>query len=178
MTCGACLRRPPHVDSTLTALRYAYPVDRMVRTLKYGGAVVQGRVLGELLASHLSMRAGAWPDCVVPVPLARQRFQQRGYNQAIEIAGVLAKRLPISLRTDLVIRTRETREQAELDRKERRRNLRNAFAVRAALPGPHVAIVDDVITTGSTMNEVARVLKRAGAETVEAWAVARAGRLK
>ncbi len=178
LTCGACLRRPPRFDAALCALRYAYPVDHMVQRLKYSGAVAYGRVLGELLADRLGVHRAPLPDCIIPMPLAQQRFRERGYNQAIEIAAVLERRLPVRVRTDLVERIRHTHEQAELDRQQRRRNLRGAFAMCGELPGGHVAIVDDVVTTGSTANELARVLKRAGARRVEVWAVARAGREK
>lgn len=178
LICGACLRRPPRFDSTLCALRYAYPVDQMVQRLKYGGAVAYGRVLGELLADCVGRQGVALPACIIPMPLAQPRFCARGYNQAIEIAAVLERRLSVPVRTDLVERIRHTREQAELDRTQRRRNVRGAFAMRQKLPGGHIAIVDDVVTTGSTVNELARVLKRADARRVDVWAVARAGRPK
>lgn len=179
LICGSCLRRAPRFDSSLCALRYAYPVDRMIRQLKYGSAVVHGRVLGEVLAEYLGRsHRGTWPDCIIPMPLAQRRFQERGYNQALEIAAVIERRLPVHLRTDLVERSRETREQAELNRKQRRRNVRGAFAMIRELQARHVAIVDDVVTTGSTVNELARVLKRAGARRVDVWAVARAGKPK
>lgn len=178
LVCGACLRRPPRFDSVLCALRYGYPVDHMVQRLKYAGAVAYGRVLGELLAARVSDQAPSLPDCIIPMPLAHLRFRSRGYNQAIEIAAVLERRLAVRMRTDLVERVRDTREQTELDRLQRRRNVRGAFAMRSRLPGRHIVIVDDVVTTGSTVNELAGVLKRAGARRVEVWAVARAGRLK
>ncbi len=177
LLCGGCLRRPPHFDVARCAFRYAYPVDHLVRALKFRGAVTQARVLGELLAAHIADRSPqALPACLIPVPLARKRFQARGYNQAIEISRSIERRLGIPLRTELVVRMRETTEQAGMKKHQRRRNVRGAFTLTAALPAKHVAIVDDVITTGSTANELARVLKRAGADRVEVWAVARAGR--
>jgi len=177
LICGACLRRPPRFDSIQCAFRYAYPIDHMIRALKYRDAVAQGRVLGELLAAHIDrVHAGPLPSMIVPVPLAQPRFQTRGYNQAIELAGIVARRLQIPLRTDLAVRLRHTREQADLKRDQRRKNVRGAFAIAAAVNAEHVAIIDDVVTTGSTANELARVLKRAGARRVELWAVAKAGR--
>ncbi|HEY6641488.1 ComF family protein [Povalibacter sp.] len=179
LLCGLCLQRVPRFDAALCALRYAYPVDRMIRQLKYGNAVIHGRVLGEIMAAYVGrMHCGPWPDCVVPMPLAQKRFEQRGYNQAIELAAVIERRLPVRVRTDLVVRSRETLEQAELDRKQRSRNVRGAFSLSGELRGRHVAIIDDVVTTGSTVNELARVLRRAGARRVDVWAVARAGRMK
>jgi ComF family protein len=175
LPCGACLRRPPRFDATYCPFRYAYPVDRLVQAIKYRGAVAPGRVLGELVARGVQQRNEALPGILVPVPLGQQRFRQRGYNQAIELGRWLEKRLGIPMRTDLVARIRETGEQALLDRRERRKNIRGAFAVLRELPAMHVAVIDDVITTGSTVSELTRVLKQAGAKRVEVWAVARAG---
>lgn len=177
LQCGACLRRPPRFDASYCPFRYAYPIDHLVRGLKYSGAVAQGRVLSELLAQRIhATRTAALPEMLVPVPLAPRRFRERGYNQAMELARYVEQRLAVPLRTDLVVRTRETREQVALDKRERRKNIRGAFAALSKLPARHVAIIDDVITTGSTVNELARVLKRAGAQKVEVWALARAGK--
>jgi ComF family protein len=176
LTCGQCLRHPPRFDAARCVLRYAYPVDHLVRGLKYGGAAANGRVLGELLALHVSKgRDEPLPSLMIPVPLAQGRYCRRGYNQAIELGRSLEKRLQVPLRCDLVVRTRETLEQAGLKKRARRKNVRGAFALTGKLPAPHVAIIDDVVTTGSTVNELARVLKRAGARRVEVWAAARAG---
>lgn len=177
MMCGACVQRAPRFDACLAPYRYSYPLDHMIRALKYGGGVAHGRVLGDLFASRLrAVERSELPALLLPVPLGTARFIDRGYNQAIELAAHISKRLRIPLRADVLVRTRETREQAGLDRKARRKNLRQAFALRLPLPATHVAIVDDVVTTGSTVNEIARVLKRSGAECVEVWAVARAGK--
>jgi ComF family protein len=157
--------------------RYAYPLDHMIRGLKYGGAVAQGRVLGEIFSEYLGATPrDCWPQALLPVPLAARRFRDRGYNQAIVIAEFLQRHLSIPLHTNVLVRTRETLEQAGLDQRARRRNIRGAFALVRAVPATHVAIVDDVVTTGSTVNEIARLLKRAGVNQVDVWAVARAGR--
>ncbi|MFL6550839.1 MAG: ComF family protein [Povalibacter sp.] len=144
--------------------------------MKYRNAVAYARVLGDLLATQIAKRCNDLPDFIVPVPLADQRFRTRGYNQALEIGQRLERRLGIPMITDAATRTRETSEQAGLDQKARRRNIRGAFAIARKLTAANIAIVDDVITTGSTANELARVLKRAGAKRVQIWAVARAGR--
>ena len=176
--CGACLRKPPSFDRAVCPFLYAYPLTHLVRGLKFSGHVAHGRVLGELLASEILLRrAGSLPDLLIPVPLAQPRYRQRGYNQALELALCLQRRFGLAVRADLIERTRDTPEQAGLDRKARRRNLKGAFQMRAQLPAHRVAIVDDVVTTGSTANEVARVLKRAGAQHVEVWAVARAAKV-
>jgi len=177
LLCGACLRKPPRFQSTHCAYRYSYPIDHLIRALKYHDRLTHARVLGELLAQSLAcLRSEPWPEMLIPVPLAESRYRERGFNQASEVAEQLQNRLAIPVRADLLERKHVTREQAGLDRAGRRRNVRNAFAMCAPLSAKHVAIVDDVVTTGSTVNEIARVLKRAGAETIEVWAVARASR--
>lgn len=181
LKCGACLRRPPRFDCAVCPFLYTYPLDHMVRGLKYRDRVVDGRVLGGLLATAIETRgATVLPQRLIPVPLAPRRFRERGFNQAMEIAGVLEHRLSIPVMTDLLERARDTAEQAGLDRRARRKNIRGAFTLRqrpAGEPVPgHVALVDDVVTTGSTANEIARLLRRAGVERIEVWAVARAAK--
>jgi ComF family protein len=134
-------------------------------------------VLGQLFAQHVgATRRDPLPELIIPVPLAPRRYRQRGFNQAHELAGPLARLLRVPVRPDLVVRQKETLEQLPLDRKQRRRNVRDAFAAPAALPARHVAILDDVVTTGSTVTELARVLALSGAERIEVWAIARAGK--
>lgn len=175
--CGECAQRRPRFDRCIAPYRYAYPLDHIVRRLKYGGAVAEGRVLGGLLADRLmQLDASERPTILLPVPLGRARYVRRGYNQATELATVVSCRLGIEVCTDTLARSRETLEQAGLDRKARRKNLRKAFELLRPLRADHVAIVDDVVTTGSTANEIARVLKRAGTRRVDVWAIARAGR--
>jgi ComF family protein len=175
--CGACLHRPPPYVASIVPLRYAYPLDHLVHGLKFHRDLACGRVLGQLLARHiLSTRHEPLPELIIPVPLAPRRYRQRGFNQACELAMPLARLLRVPMRADLVVRQRETLEQLPLDRKQRRRNVRDAFAAAATLPARHVAILDDVATTGSTVTELARVLAQAGAGRIEVWAIARAGK--
>ena len=177
LICGACLLKRPRFHVCYSAFRYAFPIDHLVRGLKYREAVTHARVLGELLARHVRcVRRDSWPECLIPVPLASGRYRERGYNQAIELGRCLERTLGLPMHTHVVMRTRETVEQASLSQKERRKNVRRAFVVNGRLQEKHVAIIDDVVTTGSTVNEVARVLRHAGAKRVEVWAVARAAR--
>lgn len=171
--CGACLQRPPSFDACVAPFRYAFPIDRMIQRLKYGRELCHGRILGQLLARHLARR-DTRPELVIPVPLASRRYRERGFNQARELAAPLCRSLELTLRSDLVTRLRETREQAGLDRTERSKNMRDAFALVAPLHARHIAIVDDVVTTGSTVNDLSKLLRSAGAEWIEVWAVARA----
>lgn len=173
--CGACLTHPPVFDACVAPFRYDFPVDRMIQGLKYRRDLAYGRILGSLLARHLACRRTR-PDLVVPVPLASQRYRERGFNQARELARPVCGSLGLRLRSDLVVRHRETREQAVLDRNERLKNTQRAFSLVAPPNARHVAIVDDVVTTGSTVNEIAKVLRAGGAEWIEVWAVARAER--
>jgi ComF family protein len=175
--CGMCLRERPRFDTSFVPFRYSYPLDRMIQRLKYAGELPIGRLLGDLFAQRLKTeRSETLPEVIIPVPLAARRFRSRGYNQASELGRRIAKHCGIELRADVVERTRETLEQAALARAQRRKNVRGAFEVIAPLPYSHVAVLDDVVTTGSTVNELAKVLRKAGAKRIEVWAIARAGR--
>jgi ComF family protein len=165
------------IESGYVPFRYAYPIDHLVRGLKFRGELACGRVLGELFAARVLANAVTLPELIIPVPLARRRYLQRGFNQANELALPIQRATRIPVRNDLVIRHRETAEQATLDPASRRKNVRRAFTMVAPLPARHVAILDDVVTTGSTVAEVARVLRAAGAERIEIWAICRAGKL-
>jgi ComF family protein len=172
--CMACRRRPRQFDAAFAPYLYEYPVDRLVQRFKYQGRLEVGRVLAELLARALVSQIPVRPEALIPVPLARVKLRERGFNQALELARPIARALSLPVRTDLCTRVRVTQDQAGLAARERRRNVRGAFSVNnGAVPG-HIALIDDVLTTGSTCEELARELKRAGAARVEVWAVARA----
>ena len=164
--CGRCLAEPPHFDATVAAFWYAFPADALVQALKFGAELSLAPYLASLLAGKISDGA----DCVIPVPLSAARLRERGYNQAAEIARRLGKG-PVEL--ELCERARDGRPQVELPFAERRRNVRGAFRVRRDLKGATVAVVDDVMTTGATLDEIARGLKEAGASRVLNWVLAR-----
>jgi ComF family protein len=164
-TCGRCLADAPHFDATVAALEYAFPADALVHALKFRGELA----LAPLLAGLLSERIDSKVDLVVPVPLSRERLKERGYNQALEIARHLGKRVEI----DLCRRVRDTAAQVDLPFAERKRNVRGVFVVDENLRNAVVAVVDDVMTTGATLDEVARTLKGAGAARVVNWVLAR-----
>ncbi|MFZ5574933.1 MAG: double zinc ribbon domain-containing protein [Pseudomonadota bacterium] len=170
--CGACLRHPPAFDRTAAALVYRFPADRMIPRLKYHGQLALAPALGDCLADVL---AGApRPDRVVPMPLHPARLRERGFNHATEIARSVTRRLGLPLDLDSCRRIRDTPPQMGLGHDARRRNLRGAFACSAELGGERVAVVDDVMTTGTSLDELAAALKRAGAAEVDCWVVARA----
>ncbi len=170
--CGRCLANPPAFDRVRTPWLYAFPVNRLIGRFKYRGERVYGRPLAEMLAEQLANTGTCYPDCLLPVPMHAERQRQRGFNQAEEIALWLSDRLTIPVRRNSLTRTRQANPQSALSRRQRQRNLRGAFRVQGSLPA-HVAVVDDVVTTGATIEEIARILKRAGVETVEVWALAR-----
>ena len=175
LRCGQCLQHPPSYHSSFCAFTYHYPVAELIRRFKYGQHLACARLFGELLAQYLQQHhAAQWPECIIPVPLHHHRYHTRGYNQVIELGVFLHKRLHIPLRLDILTRLKNTPEQAGLSRDERLKNLRNAFGTRAVSIPTHVAILDDVITTGSTVTEVATTLRKAGVKHIEVWSVARA----
>ncbi|MCA1798490.1 MAG: ComF family protein [Xanthomonadaceae bacterium] len=173
--CGPCLRRPPPQSATVAAFAYAFPVDRLLLKLKFGNSLPPGRVLGELLAIAVRSTAPTLecPEAIVPVPLHPKRLRERGYNQALELARPVARALRIPV-LRACRRTRNTPPQSTLAGPERRRNLKDAFVAEPQVAGLHLAVVDDVYTTGNTIAAVTRALYRAGAASVVAWCVARA----
>jgi ComF family protein len=173
--CGRCIGDPPDFDATLAVFAYAFPADVLVQGLKFRGELA----LAPFLASELHAECGATGsapcgvDLVIPVPLHALRLRERGYNQAMEIARSIGARLGVPVAADLCERVRDTPAQLGLPWKERRENVRGAFSCRRALDGRRVAVVDDVMTTGATLGEVASTLKRFGAARVVNWVVAR-----
>jgi ComF family protein len=153
---------------------YDFPADHMIRALKFQGERVYGRVLGTLLGEARAADPRALPQLVLPVPLHRQRFAERGFNQAAEIARYAAKSLGLAMSERVLLRPHATLVQSELSASARARNVRGAFEV-VARPPARIALVDDVLTTGSTLREAARALQMAGAQSIEIWVAARVG---
>jgi len=172
--CGACLARPPPFAAAFAAFAYGFPLDRLMQAFKYGGRLSHAEFFATALGERVAQRpAGTpWPDALVALPLAEARQRQRGFDQATEIARRLARLTGIAMATGLR-RTRDTPMQAALPWKERAKNVRGAFAADPSVAGLRIAIVDDVMTTGATLDSAAKALLRAGALGVEAWAVAR-----
>ncbi len=171
--CGRCQRSPPPFDGCHSAFLYREPIAGLVGGLKFRGRLHQGRLLGELLARSLQAQPLDRPERLIPVPLHSERIRARGYNQALEIARWVARALTIPLDSESCRRTRATAAQSDLPLEERRRNIRGAFALVRPLGVRHLALLDDVVTSGATVSELAQVLKRGGVERVDVWAVAR-----
>lgn len=168
--CGSCLARRPHFDGASIPYLYAFPVDRLIRAYKYGGELRLAFLFGAALADEVVERV----DLIVPIPLTPERLRTRGFNQALEIARHVGKRHRTPVAAAACRRPGDAIPQALLPWRERERNVRGAFVCDADVTGLRVAVVDDVLTTGATLNALAKSLKRAGAKEVLAWVVARA----
>lgn len=169
-TCGACQKSPPHYDATLAPFPYAFPVAHLIQGLKYRHRLPLAGWLANEIALWI---ASPGVDCIIPLPLSAQRMKERGFNQAQEIARSLAQRLDLPLVPAACIRVLDSAPQASLPWKARQANVRHAFECRIDLTGKTVAVVDDVMTTGATLNEFARTLKLHGAQRVENWVATR-----
>lgn len=177
LICGECLKRPPAFDQVIAPWRFDFPVNSLITHFKHQSRWPLGRLLTEQLIRHLQHAYDEGlprPEVLLPVPLARKRLRQRGFNQAQMLADWLSPFLDIRVERDMLQRTLDTQSQQQLDAASRRRNLRQAFALTdGRQPGRHVAIVDDVLTTGATAEALARLLKRAGATRVDVYCLAR-----
>ncbi|WP_026145531.1 ComF family protein [Pseudomonas asplenii] len=178
LTCGHCLKQPPSFEQVIAPWIYHFPVDSLITRFKHQGQWPLGRLLAELLALALRERFDHGlprPDLLLPVPMAAKRQRQRGYNQAAMLMSWLGKSLAIPTDEQRLLRVQDTVAQQELNARARRRNLLNAFALApgAAVAGLHLALVDDVLTTGATAESLARLLLRAGARRVDVYCLAR-----
>lgn len=176
--CGACMRQPPAFDATIVAADYAPPTDRLVLALKFGNRLELAPLMAKMLRdATLRAQELPLPTQLAAVPLGTQRLAERGFNQALEIAKPLSRALGVALDARLILRQRETRAQSLLHPDERQKNIRRAFLVPAAaidlVQNAHVGVVDDVMTTGETLNELAATLKRFGAARVTNFVFAR-----
>jgi ComF family protein len=173
--CGTCQKHPPAFTRCLALYRFAPPVDHFIRELKFHQQLGLAQLLGARLAQCLK-HEGQQPDLILPVPLHAARLRERGYNQALEIARPVARILDIPIEAHSLGRVRATAPQTGMALAARRKNLRGAFALEpgAQLKNLHVALVDDVMTTGSTAQAAAHCLRAAGARDVEIWVIARA----
>ncbi|MBT8120825.1 MAG: ComF family protein [Gammaproteobacteria bacterium] len=171
--CGRCISKAPAFDYAHSLFRYEGSVIGMVHQLKFGEKISHARSIGEMLWARL-LQTGESPDCLLPVALHDSRLRQRGFNQSIEISRVMAKKSGIPVEYDAVARHRRTSAQTGLDAKLRKKNLKGAFAVVRTIAYEHVLIIDDVMTTGATVDELARLLKNNGVMRVGVLTIARA----
>lgn len=169
--CGNCLKTTPAFDATHAVLEYRFPINAVLQRYKYSGFLAAAHLMGNLLTRKLG--DGPLPDFIVPMPLHPDRLKERGFNQAVEIGRIVGKRLNVPLAASLARRTRPTSPQANLPLKERRRNVRGVFAFEERIDGKRIALLDDVMTTGASLDALAQTAKNAGAERVDCWVIAR-----
>jgi len=173
--CGQCLQKTPLYDRVISLLHYQPPVTWLVQQMKFHNKPSHAKLLSTLLLRRIQEDQLTLPEAIIPVPLHHKRQFQRGFNQSDEIARTLSKSLNCKLDRKLLKRMQNNRHQSGLNAKQRRQNVRGVFQLANNKPAyRHVAVVDDVMSTGSTVNEIARVLKRAGITRVDVWVVARA----
>jgi ComF family protein len=172
--CGACLRDKPQFDATLAAYQYQFPLDRLVQSFKFSANLALVDFFSDALARQVKHSGMLMPDMIVALPLANKRLASRGFNQSALIADVVGRLLNIKVAHSAMLRIRETPPQAGLSRALRLKNIKGAFDCAGNVDGKHIAVIDDVMTTGATLSEAAKVLKRAGAIKVDAWVLARA----
>lgn len=174
--CGQCLKQPPHFDNALIPYYYQTPLPRLITQLKFSHSMQLLPLLAHAWLSRVDLPEHSLPECIIPVPLHTSRLRERGFNQSLELAKIISAPLGIRLESRICHRIIATESQSGLDAGARKRNIRNAFRVTDTPHYRHVAIMDDVVTTGSTLNELARMFKKSGIEVVDIWAIARAVR--
>ena len=167
--CGECLRHPPHFDATFASLAYAFPTDLLVQSFKYGHQLALAGLFVRLMWASEVPKG----DVLIALPLSKERLRERGFNQALEITKLLARSSGMALNLAGTSRIVDTAAQTSLPWKERRANIRHAFECSIDLSGKSIVVVDDVMTTGATLDEFAVTLKRHGATRVSNWVLAR-----
>jgi len=175
--CGRCINKAPAFDYAYSLFRYEDDIIRLIHQLKFSEKISYAGSLGELLLLMICAKLPnikQLPDCLLPVPLHPARLRQRGFNQSIEIARIISRRLQIPIEYDAVIRQRKTTSQTGLNAQQRQKNIRGAFEVATEIKAKHILIIDDVMTTGATVNELARLLKKYNVSRVGVLSVARA----
>jgi len=169
--CGQCLGHPPLFARTTAVFGYAFPLDKLIHAMKYGEQLALAHAFAEKLAQRVDR--SSLPDCIIPMPLHPAKLRERGFNQSQLLAAKIARELGLELLSNVCRRVRNTPPQSALPWKERKKNVRGAFCCDANLTGKHVALVDDVLTTGASLNALAEAVQKCGASRISAWVVAR-----
>jgi ComF family protein len=171
--CGVCLKSPPHFDCARIAYDYIFPFGRLMQAYKFNARLSLTALFADALVRRVRETNVVMPDLIVPMPLAKKRLTERGFNQSALLGRAVAKQLNVRFGEARLLRVRETPPQAGLPREERLKNVKDAFDCKTDLKGLSVALIDDVMTTGATMSEAACALKKQGAARVEAWSISR-----
>ncbi len=171
--CGRCQTKPPSFDHCFAPFRYQDDLTTLHHNFKFHHKLAAGRLMADLMYQRLAAASRQMPQLLIPVPLHCRRLKQRGFNQAQELTRILSAELSIAVDSCSLQRTRDTRAQSGLPKKERHKNIHKAFALSSGIHSPHVAIVDDVMTTGHTVDEIAKLLRASGIPEIEVWVFAR-----
>ncbi len=171
--CGECLKNSPPYDRSISAFHYQPPISDFITQYKYAGRLELLPLMADYLIHAIEQSLKQKPDLLIPIPLFYKKRNKRGFNQSRLIANILAKQFAIDVSSDQVVRTRETQTQASLNASQRKINLKNAFKIKGILP-ERIAIIDDIVTTGATVSELASVALKHGAKHIEIWSLARA----
>ena len=169
--CGQCLSKPPEQHASMSLYNYQDPIDRLIADFKFNDKLYLSQFFAEQMVSKLNSRI--LPELLIPIPLHPNRLKQRGYNQSFELAKSLSKYLTIPVSNDYLERIINTQSQSSMPFKQRKENIQHAFRVTDKRPPKHIALIDDVLTTGHTANAAAKTLKKVGAITIEVWTIAR-----
>ena len=169
--CGQCLKYPPEFDRATAVFGYAFPLDKLIHAMKYGEQLALAHAFAEKLERRIDKNS--LPDCVIPMPLHPAKLRERGFNQSQLLAARITRELGLELLPHACRRVRDTPPQSALPWKERKKNMRDAFCCDADLTGRRVALVDDVLTTGASLNALAEAVQKRGAVEISAWVVAR-----
>lgn len=170
-TCGNCLTHPPEQNTSISIFAYQNPIDRLIADFKYHDKLYLTEMFADLMVQQLKHKP--LPQLLIPIPLHRRRLRQRGYNQALELTKILSRKLNIPVSKDILIRSRDTAPQASLPYDQRKRNMRRAFTLNDGILPNHIALIDDVLTTGHTVNAAAKLFRQEGVTAIELWTIAR-----
>ena len=170
--CGRCINNPPFYDECFCPFEYQTPIKDLICALKYNDKAEYAKMIGRLLASEVKQNQTSLPDAIIPVPIHISRLRSRGFNQSKLIADQVGKELNIKVLNNVITKTKATPAQAQQSLINRKKALRNCFAMQKKLCAQNVAIIDDVVTTGSTVNEIAKILKKNGVDYIQVWGLA------
>ena len=180
--CGQCLQKSPPYDQVISVYHYQQPLVWLIQQMKFNKKILLARLLAQLMARHLQQhwenKSLSIPDAIIPVPLHHKRQHERHFNQAEELARVISKTLQCPIDTQYIERHLNNQQQSGLDAKQRKKNVKGAFRIKNKKNTryQHVTIIDDVMSTGSTVSEVTKILKKSGIKKVDIWVLARASR--
>jgi len=169
--CGHCLTNPPEQQLSFSLFTYQEPIDRLIIDLKFHEKLYLSQFFATKMAQQLKSRP--LPELLIPIPLHPNRLRQRGYNQSLELAKALSKQLNIPISNDYLSRIIDTQSQSSIPFKQRKKNIQHAFKLDQSQVPTHIALIDDVLTTGHTANEAAKLFRHAGTTMIEVWTIAR-----